>query len=119
MKAIISNRIYLDNPGVEATKEIVKALTYRIKKDTGNKKFSPIEIIKNYKILAGGILSIPQGRQDLIPENYEIVDKRTLVDVPFPNPLLPLRESQQPVYDEVEDTVFINALVGWGKCVAL
>jgi superfamily II DNA or RNA helicase len=114
-KAIISNRIYLDSPGVEATKTIIKALTYKIQKDTGSKKFAAVETIKNYKVLAKGILSIPQGRQDLIPEDYEIIDKRTLVPVPFPKPKFPLRSEQQVVYDEVDDTVFINALVGWGK----
>ena len=58
---------------------------------------------------------MPQGRVDLIPECYEIIDKRTLVPVPFPNPQFPLYPEQQPIYDEVNDTCFINALVGWGK----
>lgn len=114
-KAVISNRIYLDNPGVDGSKAIIKALTYKIQKDTGSKKFAAVETIKNYKVLTKGILSIPQGRQDLIPQDYEIIDKRTLVPVPFPDPKFPLREEQQVVYDEVDDTVFINALVGWGK----
>lgn len=114
-KAVISNRIYLDSPGVDGSKAIIKALTYKIQKDTGSKKFAAVETIKNYKTLTKGILSIPQGRQDLIPEDYEIIDKRVLVPVPFPNPRFPLRPEQQVVYDEVADTVFINALVGWGK----
>jgi len=105
----------MDNPGIPETKAIIKALTYKIQKDTGSKKFAVVETIKNYKALPKGILSIPQGRQDLIPENYEIVDRRTLVPVPFPDPKFPLRPEQQVVYDEVADTVFINALVGWGK----
>ncbi len=118
-KAIITNRIYLDNPGVEATKAIIKALTYKINKDTGSKKFATVETIKNYKVLPKGILSIPQGRTDLIPPEYEIVDKRVTEPVPFPSPRFPLRDTQQPVYDEINDTAFINALVGWGKCFAL
>lgn len=114
-KAIISNRIYLDNPGVEHTKKIINELTYKIKKDTGNKKFQSIETIRNYKSLVKGILSIPQGRLDLVPDSYEIVDKRVTVPVPFPDPLFALRPDQQEVYDQVDDTCFINALVGWGK----
>jgi len=114
-KAVISNRIYMDNPGIPETKAIIKALTYKIQKDTGSKKFATVETIKNYKLLPKGILSIPQGRQDLIPEGYEVLDKRTTVPVPFPTPKFPLRPEQQVVYDEVSDTVFINALVGWGK----
>lgn len=114
-KAIISNRIYLDNPGVAYTKEIVKQLTYKIKKDTGSKQFSPVETIRNYKLLPKGILSIPQGRTDLIPENYEVIDKRVLVPVPFPQPKHALFDPQQEIYDQIESSCFINAQVGWGK----
>jgi superfamily II DNA or RNA helicase len=114
-KAIISNRIYLDNPGQEETKKIVGSLTYKIKKDTPNPKFSTVETVKNYKVLTKGILSLPQSRQDLIPSDYEVVDKRVLVPVPFPEPKLPLRPDQQEVYDEITDTCIVNALVGWGK----
>lgn len=114
-KAIISNRIYLDNPGVEHTKHIIKSLTYKIHKDTGSKKFASVETIKNYKSLIKGILSIPQGRTDLIPQDYEIVDKRVLVPVPFPVPKFELYDDQQTIYNEVEGTCFINALPGWGK----
>lgn len=114
-KAIITNRIYLDDPGKEAIDRITKTLTYKIKKDTGQKQFISIETIKNYKILPKRVLSIPQGRFDLIPEGYEIVDKRVTIDVPFPDPKYPLRDEQQVIYDQVTDTCFINALVGWGK----
>jgi superfamily II DNA or RNA helicase len=114
-KAIISNRIYLDNPGVAYTKEIVKQLTYKIKKDTGSKQFSPVETIKNYKLLPKGILSIPQGRTDLIPDGYEVIDKRVLVPVPFPKPKHSLFIPQQEIYDQVTSSCFINAQVGWGK----
>lgn len=115
-KAVISNRIYLDNPGKEKTQEITKALTYKLTRfSAGKSGMANVEVIRNYKVLAGGILSIPQGRLDLIPEDYDIVDRRTLNDVPFPTPLFPLRSEQEPVYTEVNDTAFINALPGWGK----
>ena len=114
-KAIISNRIYLDNPGVEESKSIIKTLTYKIHKDTGSKQFSTVETIRNYKLLPKGILSIPQGRLDLVPKHYEIIDKRTIVPAPFPEPKFPLRDTQLVVYEEITDTCFINALVGWGK----
>lgn len=114
-KAVISNRIYIDNPGVDHTKLVLQELTYKIKKDTGSKQFQAIETIKNYKVLAKGILSMPQGRVDLIPNGYEIVDKRTYNSVPFPTPKFALRSDQQEIYDKVNDTCFINAKVGWGK----
>lgn len=115
-KAIISNRIYLDCPP-EGYDAIKKALTYKIATTGGGKggKHSTIEIIRTYKLLPKNVISIPQGRQDLIPEGYEIVDKRVYNEMPFPLPLHPLRPEQQVVYDEVEDTCFLNALVGWGK----
>ncbi len=114
-KAVISNRIYIDNPGKDHSKHVIQTLTYKIHKDTGSKKFSSVETIKNYKLLAGGIISMPQGRLDLIPADWELVDKRVLNPVPFPTPKYELREDQRVVYDEVTDTCFINALVGWGK----
>ena len=75
-KAVISNRIYFkipDNP-----RPIMDTLTYKIEKNQTGRggKFKAIEIIKNYKIHADGIMSIPQCRLDLLPEGYEIVDKR-------------------------------------------
>lgn len=117
-KIVISNRIYFKYRDNEHLKYLMDALTYRIEKKqktTAKTKFSNIEIVKNYKLLPQGIISIPQGRMDLIPEGCEILDKRVLHEVPFPNPKFPLRDSQQTVYDEVNDTCFINALVGWGK----
>ena len=114
-KAIISNRIYMDDPGKDHTKHVMRTLTYKIHKNTGSKKFVSVETIRNYKSLINGIISIPQGRFDLIPEHYEIVDKRVLNPVPFPNPKFDLREDQQVIYDGITDTCFINALVGWGK----
>ena len=114
-KAIISNRIYIDNPGILHTKHVINQLTYKIHKNTGSKKFTSVETIRNYRSLTSGIISMPQGRSDLIPEGYEIVDKRVLVPVPFPTPKYELRDDQLAVYDQVEDTCFINALVGWGK----
>ena len=114
-KAIISNKIYIDNPGKDHTKHIMQTLTYKIHKDTGSKKFSSVETIRNYKLLAGGVIGMPQGRLDLIPSDWEVLDKRILNPVPFPNPKFELREDQRLVYDKVEDTCFINALVGWGK----
>ena len=114
-KAILSNRIYLDaDAGLIYT--LTKALTYKIKKNIpGATHFSQFEIIKNYKLIGKSVISIPIGRQDLIPENFEVIDKRTLHELPFPTPKLDLRESQQDVFDQVDDTCFINAMVGWGK----
>lgn len=121
-KAIISNRIYIEKLTPEQLKQITDSLTYELVKNTfqrlPNGKLNPkkqVEYLKSYKLLPGNIITIPQGRADLIPEGYEVLDKRVLNEVPFPNPKFPLRESQLEVYDKVDDTCFINAKVGWGK----
>lgn len=120
-KAVISNKIYLDMPE-EGFGDIEKRLTYRIAPTkggttykVGGRKISLVETIRAYTRVTPRILAIPQGRQDLIPSEYEIVDKRVYNKVPFPLPRFPLNEHQQLIYDQVDDTCFINALVGWGK----
>lgn len=121
-KAIISNRIYLEKLSDTQLKTITSKLTYAIAKETFQRlpsgKLNPkkqIEYIKNYKLLPGGIITIPQGRVDLIPKEYDVLDKRVCVPVPFPDPKVQLRDSQLEVFDSVTDTCFINAKVGWGK----
>jgi superfamily II DNA or RNA helicase len=63
-------------------------------------------------------MSIPIGRLDLIPKDYEIIDKRVLVPTQFPTFKFSLRESQQDVYDVVEGNCIINAKPSWGKTFA-
>lgn len=103
---------------MDATDEVLstlaKKLVYKISNGQVG-RFAKIETIRMYKIPKKGVISIPQGRQDLIPADYEIIDKRTLVPTTFPAPKYPLLPDQQTIYDQVEDSCFINALVGWGK----
>lgn len=111
MKAVLSNRIYLEvSPDYE---EFLKEeLTYAIPSyaDPTN----PL-IIRNYATFRKGILSIPIGRVDLIPSWYEIVDRRVLNPVEFPEFKFKLRESQAHVHDDIDDNAIINAKVSWGK----
>ncbi len=115
-KAIVSNKIYLD-VSPELKKELMSKLTYKIKKPPrpGLTHFNMYDIIRNYKILPNNVMTIPVGRLDLIPADYEVIDRRIKEDYPFPEPTWPLRDYQQPVYDEVDDMFFLNAKVGWGK----
>ena len=111
MKAVVSNRIYMDiNP--QAFNALDKALTYKI--DSYRSDVAPT-MIKNVRKIRNGLVSIPVGRFDLIPEGYEIKDKRVLLPVDFPKFGFDLRESQQDVYDAIEDNAIINAFVSWGK----
>ena len=111
MKAVISNRIYLDVTD-KYKEELNKALTYTI--PSYNPKDPPI-VIKNMARIKTNLVSIPVGRTDLIPEGYEIVDKREQVPVELPDFKFDLRESQKEVYDAIEDNAIINAWVSWGK----
>ena len=114
-KAVITNRIYLDsNPTLN--REIASHLTYKIKKNIpGVANFINFDIIKTFKQVNPNVMSIPVGRWDLIPADYEIIDKRTISEAPFPVAKFELRNSQIDVHAKVDDNCFINAMVGWGK----
>jgi superfamily II DNA or RNA helicase len=96
----------------ELQDKIDKELTYAI--PTHN-PLDPPEMIKNMGIIRNGLVSLPIGRTDLIPEHYEIVDRRINKPVDFPEFKFELRKSQQDVYDAIEDNAIINAWVSWGK----
>ena len=96
----------------QAFNALDKALTY--KTDSYRSDVAPT-MIKNVRKIRNGLVSIPVGRFDLIPEGYEIKDKRVLLPVDFPKFGFDLRESQQDVYDAIEDNAIINAFVSWGK----
>ena len=90
MKAVISNRIYLEV--TEAYKEVLnKELTYTI---PSFKPTDPPLVIKNMARIKSNLVSIPVGRTDLIPEDYEIIDKREHIPVDLPDFKFDLRESQ-------------------------
>ncbi len=61
------------------------------------------------------LITIPIGRIDLIPQDYEIIDKRVYNEQEFPDFNGTLRESQQEIWDDIEDNAIINAKVSWGK----
>jgi superfamily II DNA or RNA helicase len=100
---------------VDKKQDLFNALTYRIVTREGMGRYENVEIVRTYKMITPEIISIPQGRTDLIPENYEVVDKRVLEFADFPEPKYPLLPEQKVVYDKIDSTCFINALVGWGK----
>jgi len=113
-KALISSRILLDVTE-EQSESIKKTLTYKIPVYAGEKHKMGFELIRNYVTIKKGILSIPQGRIDLIPEGHEILERRVLVPATLPEPRVALRNNQVWVHEQVNDSCFINAPVGWGK----
>ena len=115
MKAILSNRIYMEVPK-EYAEFLRETLTYHI--ENYSNPAEPI-VMKTFSIIRYGdekvLITIPIGRTDLIPEGYEIVDKRIRKEVEFPDFNGTLRPSQQDVWDKIDDNAIINAKVSWGK----
>ena len=111
MKAVISHRIYMECDD-RLQEQVDKELTYTI---PSHNPQDPPQVIKNMGIIRNGLVSLPIGRTDLIPDHYEIVDKRIEKPVEFPEFKFELRESQKAVYDEIKDNSIINAWVSWGK----
>ena len=110
-KAILSNRIYM-SADAKQQKLIDQELTYTI--PTYN-PMEPPTIIKNMGRISSKLITVPTGRMDLVPDDYEIIDKRTLVPVEFPKFKFDLRDSQAKVHDSIQDSAIINAFVSWGK----
>ena len=89
-------------------KELTYTLPPRMPQD-------PPMVLKTIRYIRKGLISIPVGRLDLIPDDYEVFDKRISVEADFPEFKFDLRPSQKAVYDEVDDCAIINAWVSWGK----
>lgn len=110
MKAVISDRIYL-----KATEDQQALLRNELKYVFFNKGTQRPVTFFNIVQVNKHIVSIPSGRTDLIPEGYEIVDKRTNNPVEFPEFKFLLRKSQRDIYDKVDSSCIINAAPSWGK----
>ena len=113
MKAVLLNRIYM-SVNKDLHNSIEKELTYTIAPRIPS---DPPIVFKTIRFIRDGLISIPMGRVDLIPDDYEIIDKRVTSPVELPNFAYTLRPSQQRVHDEVDDNSIINAWVSWGKTI--
>ena len=112
MKAVISNRIYIQTTNKDYVERLASDLTYRIPPRV---KGQFPTIIKNFNRISPVLVSIPGERHDLIPEGYEIIDKRIDERVDFPEFRFDLRPSQREIYDSVNSSCIINAAPSWGK----
>lgn len=113
MKAVISNRIYL-NYDEGLLDKLKSELTYSFQ--PSNPEALP-EVICNATTIGKRAITIPSGRVDLIPEGWEIENKRVEPKYKFPNmdSSIVLREDQQEIYDNISGDCIINAQPGWGK----
>lgn len=113
MKASISNRIYLSY-STELLDKLKPELTYHL--PPPQPEAQP-EVVCNVSCVGKRAITIPSGRTDLIPKNYEIIDKRVKKPYKFPDFVngIELREDQKEIYDQVDSSCIINAKPGWGK----
>jgi len=110
-KAVIRNRIILHTDD-ELAKKIIDELTHRI---PPRNHMETVKILKLWNRITPSTYSIPSGRMDLIPEDYEIIDKRADVPIELPEFKFTLRPSQMDVYNEVDSSCIINAAPSYGK----
>ncbi len=113
MKAVFRNRIQIEGNTALLT-EMEEELTYTLPPRMPQ---DPPMVIKTIRPLRAGLVSIPMGRLDLIPDDYDIIDKRIKVPAKFPDFKFTLRESQKWCYNRVDDCAIINAWVSWGKTI--
>lgn len=114
-KAVLSNRIFM-NADQELQDRVDACLTYKV---PAKRMGDPPQIIKQMSRIKGDMISIPIGAQWLIPEDYEIVDKRVEVSAEFPEFKYTLRPDQKDIYDQVTGSCLINANPAWGKAQPL
>ena len=111
MKAVLSNRIYLE-VNKETHNLLEKELTYTI---PARMPQDPPLVFKTIRYIKEGLVSIPIGREDLIPSDYEIIDKRVTSPIEHADFKFDLRPSQKAVHDEINDNDIVNAWVSCGK----
>lgn len=115
IKVVLSNRAYL-KPTPELKERMHTNLVYENK---GGFKGAALTYVYNYGPVMKDTYWMPVERMDLLQDmDVTYVDKRLKVKTIFPEPGFTLREDQQAVVDEVNDTMLLNAAPGWGKSIA-
>lgn len=109
-KATISNRIFLRcEAGSEFDEKLQSELTYEIDQQPVSE--FPL-LIKNLQRVNDNIVSMPSGRMDLIPDGYELIDRRSYIDAEIPEPKFTLYEDQQRALDWCEGSGILNCQPG-------
>lgn len=116
MKAVISNRIYMNCvKGSDLDAKLQNSLTYSISQEPISQ--FPL-IIKNLVRVSDSVVSMPSGCTRYIPDEYEVVLKHRETKASIPKPSFVPREQQQACIDYIQGNGLINAPVGWGKSIA-
>ena len=116
MKAVISNRIYLNcEPHSELESQLLKQFRHEI----CQQPVSPYPKVVNLVTrISPTVVSIPKGGVFAIPQDYEIIDKTVLPKAVVPALKANLRPNQSMAVDYIQGSGLINAKPGWGKTFA-
>lgn len=116
-KLVVSNKLYFSCTDMTKLSQLEKALTYQIESMglSNHPRF-----VKRLGKVAKDTWWAPIGNIEYIKEvlaadEYEIVDKRSLVPVVIPEPSFTLRGDQQLIVDEFHDSCIVNGKPGFGK----
>ena len=115
-KATISNRIYLR---CEKDSLLESQLLKELKFEINQMPVSPYPTVINLVTrITDNVVSIPKGCEHLIPEDYEVNDKRVFPEVRIPKLKATLRDDQDKAQKNITGSGRIDAKPGWGKTFA-
>lgn len=114
MRAVLRDRAFVEVDEVLKA-HIEKKLTFTIPIKVGAYETRYVKLF-DFRRVNERTLSIPIGRIDLIPDTHEITDKRiyNMVDFHIQDGIN-MRDSQQEIYDQVDDNCIVNAGCSFGK----
>lgn len=116
MKVVLSNKAYFNTTDKELW-EFCRAQTMYQIYPAGSQYPT---VFQNSGSVGEKLKFIPITRLEMLEQKgirLEIIDKRIMNDVDIPKPKFTLREDQQEIYDQVEDTCIINGKPGFGKTI--
>lgn len=116
MKVILSNKAFFEPDAV--LKERVRTnLTYTVRAKNALQQYD--ETVHNFGAYIANRIWIPNTRLDLLyGYDYTVIDKRITKKFKMPKLRTTLRDDQQEVVDQIDDSCIINASPGWGKSYA-
>lgn len=116
MKVVLSNKAYFNTTDQDLW-EFCRAQTMYQVYPVGSQYPT---IYQNSGSIGAKLKFIPITRVDLLTSKglyLEIIDRRIATPVEIPKPTFTLREDQQDIYDQVDDSCIINGKPGFGKTI--
>lgn len=113
-KLVISNKLYFSCDDEVKLSQIEKALTFQVDSNAPN---AAPRFIRRVGRVSRDTWWVPIGNIDYVKEvlaadEYNIIDKRSIVPASIPKPSFVLRDDQSAIYDEFTDSCIINGKPG-------